>query len=328
MGQQGAQVAGEDFDSVALGRLAQGAAGVALHRRQQQPLGGVVHRQLQLIGQRREPIRPEGNARSQQPLRFGHVDADAQYLLLFTAVDGQHLMGSQTGQGCLEVVVEGVDAALVGRALDALRAQDANLHRALAQPAADGGVVADGLGHDVARSGQGFLGRRRGLTQERLGQLRRRLGRARLGQDEIGQRAKPLLAGDAGPGAPLRPIGGVEVFQGGHVGRALHLRPQVGRQLTLLLDRGQHGRPPLVQRPQPLDLLGYVAQLLFVQCACGFLAIAGDEGDGVAVVQQGDGRGDLFRPHAQLGGDVTFVLHDGILRLRVDHTPHFSPVQT
>jgi hypothetical protein len=71
-----------------------------------------------------------------------------------------------------------------------------------------------------------------------------------------------------------------------------------------------------------------VTQLLFVQCARGFLAIARDEGDGVAVIEQADGRGDLFRPHTQFGGDVTFVLHDGILRLRVDHTPHFWCVQS
>ena len=33
------------------------------------------------------------------------------------AIDSQHLMGPQPGQGHLELVVEGVDAALVGRAL-------------------------------------------------------------------------------------------------------------------------------------------------------------------------------------------------------------------
>ncbi len=52
LGQQGAQVAREDLNGVALGRVGQGAAGVARHSRQQQPLGRVVHRQLQLLGQR------------------------------------------------------------------------------------------------------------------------------------------------------------------------------------------------------------------------------------------------------------------------------------
>ena len=47
-----------------------------------------------------------------------------------------------------------------------------------------------------------------------------------------------------------------------------------------------------------------------------------------AVVPVRDGSGAVRRTHLLLGGDVTFVLHSGILRLRNDHTPHLSPVQT
>ena len=49
------------------------------------------------------------------------------------------------------------------------------------------GVVADRLGHDVARSGPGFLGTAYLFVQERGGHLRQRLAAESLLQDEIGQ---------------------------------------------------------------------------------------------------------------------------------------------
>ncbi len=81
-------------------------------------------------------------------------------------------------------------------------------------PAAHGGVVADGFGHDVARAGQGVVGRGRGVGQEGAGQRCGRRARRRLGQDQVGQRPQSPLAGDGGAGAALGPIGGIEVFEG------------------------------------------------------------------------------------------------------------------
>ena len=167
---------------------------------------------------------------------------------------------------------------------------------------ADDGVLADLLGDDVARAGQRLLDRRHLGVEEALGQLFQRHAHL-LRRHQLSQRLQPTLAGHRGAGAALGPVGQVEVLDLLQGGRALDAGPQLRCQLALLVDGGQHGLLALVQVAQVAQPRLHQAQLHLVQPAGGLLAVAGDEGNGVAGVQQLDRAGHLVRLQAQFLGD-------------------------
>ena len=61
----------------------------------------------------------------------------------------------------------------------------------------------------------------------------------------------------------------------------------------MFCDAVQHGFFARFQFAQVLQALGEGAQLAVVQPARRFFAVAGDEGHGRTVIEQGDGSGDL-----------------------------------
>jgi hypothetical protein len=89
--------------------------------------------------------------------------------------------------------------------------------------------------------------------------------------------------------------------------RALDAGAQLRRELALLVDGLEDGGAALVQLGQVLVAVADVAQLHLVQLARGFLAVAGDERDGVAGQQQLQRGGHLCRAQAELGGDLLGV---------------------
>ena len=79
---------------------------------------------------------------------------------------------------------------------------------------------------------------------------------------------------------------------------------QFGRQLALLFDAPEHRRAAVFQLAQVGQARFQFTQLDVVQALGGFLAVAGDEGDGGAGVEQFDGVLHLGRPNLQFGGDL------------------------
>ena len=109
-----------------------------------------------------------------------------------------------------------------------------------------------------------------------------------LGEQQLGQGLQSLFPGHGGPGAALLLIGAVQVLQ---------LRQGLGpvqgggellRQLSLAFDGFFHRLPALLQAPEVLEPLLQGAEGGIVHGAVQFLAVPGDEGDGVALVQQPD----------------------------------------
>ncbi len=124
-----------------------------------------------------------------------------------------------------------------------------------------------------------------------------------VGENGIGERPEAAFAGDLGAGAALRLVGQIEVFEL-RLGRgACDLAHQLVGHLALpgdrFDDRGAAGFQ-LAQIDQPL---GESAQLRVVQPARHFLAVAGDEGNGRALVEQFDRSLGLIRPGIDFGGD-------------------------
>ena len=200
-----------------------------------------------------------------------------------------------------------------------------------AHAAADVGVVADRLGDDVAGAGQGGLDVGHLFGQVGGGQGLGRLAAERLVEHQVGQRLQAALAGDAGAGAPLLLVGRVEVFQLGLGRGGLELRLEFGRQLALFRDTGDNGSAALVEGAGVFERLDDGAQLFLVEAAGHFLAVAGDKGQRVAVVEQGDGGLDRLGRQAELRHEALFqagchelAFHKGI----ADSLQHLARAHT
>ena len=125
--------------------------------------------------------------------------------------------------------------------------------------------------------------------------------------DPQGQRLEALVAGVGGLGPLLGLEREVEVFEPlGVVGRA-DGRGEVGVQLPLGLDRLEDRLLPLGQLAQPLDAKLDLADHNLVQIAGPFLAVAGDERNRVALVQQLDDALHLDAPNLQILRDSAQV---------------------
>ena len=199
-------------------------------------------------------------------------------------------MVGELRDGLVKVVVQAVDGVLF------LRRETAQVplpHEKPAQRLADGRVVREKLGDDVVCALQGVgdcFHAVFGDDEVRGGVLRARAG-ALLRIEQLRQRLKPLLAGGGRAGAALLLIGAVEI---------LHLRERRGRvngggelrrELALSVDGLFDLLTALVKTAQIRQAIRELSEGCVVHGAVLLLAVAGDEGDGVALVEQGD---DIF----------------------------------
>ena len=284
--QQGLQIQGELADGPLVRPLRQVGASLPLQGGEDQAVVCVLRRGLDKFhcGAAGDDHMPPDGLEGPVPVQ---LHADLQKALLLPPVDGQDLVTLKPGEGLGEVVVQPVDRVLLHRRLGAelsLPLQEG------AEGLAEGGVVADGLGDDVGGAGEGVLHRLHALFGIHIpGGLRRRVRAVRpLGKQQFRQRRQALFPGNGGPGAALLLVGAVQV---------LHLRQRPGgvdgggeflRQLALFLDRPLHRLPAFRQVPQVLEALLQIPQGGVVHGAVKLLAVAGDEGNGVALVQKAD----------------------------------------
>ena len=96
----------------------------------------------------------------------------------------------------------------------------------------------------------------------------------------------PGVARLRGAGGALLPIRLVQVFDALHDLGLVDLRAQVGRELALLFDGAQHLVLAGFEVAQVGQALVQITQRRIVDAAGGLLAVAGDKGDGVALVEQ------------------------------------------
>ena len=122
-------------------------------------------------------------------------------------------------------------------------------------------------------------------------------------QQHLGQRLQPAFAGNLGAGLAFGLVGAVEVLQRLERGRGVELRGQRVGELLLAGDLSLDGLPPPGQPAQILQAGLDVPDLHLVQPAGDLLAVARDEGEGVAVDQQRDRGGDLGEGDFEFCGD-------------------------
>ena len=151
------------------------------------------------------------------------------------------------------------------------------------------------LGQQMADAQQHFAGRKQLVVGRN--EIGRSVVQVRRGGSCVehfaNQRLQAPFAGNRRQCSLLGLVRKIKVFQpfGGRSG--LDVRRQFLGQLPLRLDRLEDRLLPLGQHRSPRDRLLDTANLLVVQTARLILAITGNEGDGVAVIQESDGTFDL-----------------------------------
>ena len=143
------------------------------------------------------------------------------------------------------------------------------------------------LGDDVARTRERILGIRDVLARE-CGSFGDRITGFPLREDLLGEQLQPTLARDRGARLAARAVRCVEVLELGLRGCGEELLLELGRQLALLLDRGEDGCAARFELDQIRPALFDRADLDLVEPARPLFAIPRDERNGVALVQERD----------------------------------------
>ena len=125
----------------------------------------------------------------------------------------------------------------------------------------------------------------------------------RVGKEAVGQRLQPRLARDHRLCSPLGLERQVQIFELLLRRRRQHRGAQGRRELALLFDTLQHRSAPLLQLPQVGQPYLERAQLRVVEAFGGLLAVAGDEREGRAALEEIERGLDLRPAQRELGGD-------------------------
>ena len=149
------EVQGKLADGPLVGAVGEGGAGLPLQGGEDQAVIGVLRRGFEKVhgGAAGDHHAAAHGPQGQFPVQF---HADLQLFLFLAPVDGQDLMALELGQGLGEVIVEAVDAVLLRGGLGV---EHAAFHQQFPELSPEGGVIADGLRHDVAGARQGVLRR-------------------------------------------------------------------------------------------------------------------------------------------------------------------------
>ena len=215
---------------------------------------------------------------------------DTEHLLLFTTVDGENLMPLQTGKVLREIIVQRVYGILFCRCF---RVELSNAIQQGLQCFAQLGTVADLLGDDIRGTGQRVFNALHTLFWVYI--IFCSFFRSRavpvLTKEQLGQWVKPFFFRNGGTGTTLLLIGTVKILE---LCEGSGLPDGSGKfigELALLLNGGENGVAPFLKIAQVLQPSFQRAQCCVVHGPVQFLAVTGDERNGVALIQQTD---DIF----------------------------------
>ncbi len=218
-------------------------------------------------------------------------------------------MVGYTAQRLVKVVV-----GLVGSLLRGIGSLDNDIGGVLRKGAQVGdvlGVFGHRLGHDVGGAGKCLLGCvEAGLLVDvcRGGVERAALGRG-LHDDHVGKRLQACLAGLLCAGHALFAVGLVEVLNTLDLRGFANLLLKLWRKFALGVDEQNDVLFALLKIAQVRQALVECAQGDVVHAARCFLAVARDKGDGVALVDELDGRLDVGGLKVELAGKLGDKIH-------------------
>ena len=277
------QVVAEDADRALVRLVRQLVSDFALQGRADEPAPSVLRRRAHHVAARAARLDHRA-ADDLQRLLVVTFHRDLEPFLALAPVDRQNPVPRRAQHRLAIVGVLRVDAfALLRR--DGAQHARAAIERA--EAGANGRIVADLLGEDILRQLNGGLrvGHALFLAHIRLRQPERVVA-APLGKNRVRQRLNAFFLGDHRAGAALLLIRAIDVLQFGERRGGGELLFQLIRHLALLRDGRGNRLAALIQSAQIIQPFADLAQLLVVHRAGHFLAVPGDEGDGVALVDQ------------------------------------------
>ena len=229
-------------------------------------------------------------------------DAHVEAAVLISPLQRQPLVRLNRAQRRAKVVVHPVTPLAIGLVAGAQAHHRPLGGETLPRPLPHDRIVAHRFCDYVTRPGQCSLDVRHLVVYIVAGNLAG-VQPAILTQQELSQRLQPALARQGGPRMTFGLVRPVQVFDGLQAAGCFELAGQFWRQLALRLDLRPHTLFALGQLAQILQPFLHAADLHLIQAAGHFLTIAGNKGDRIAFVQQGD-RGDhLAGRQSQLLGD-------------------------
>ena len=299
-----AQVFREDPDRGFIGAFFSEQAHFRFHGGHEQALAAVLGGEADLLGAPPVSGDPCIYCDPSNPLQR-YLDAHEKERLLFAAPDRKHAVGGDGFErlGPLKVVAVFRGVGFGFLAIHDLGGNGGLLLVNLAHLAAQGGVVGNALGEDVARTGQRSLG----VGQAFFGidvfrGFFRRVG-VLVFEKEIGKRREPALGGHGGAGLALRAVGGEEILERGECEGGVDFRFQVGAKKLALIEGFQDGGAAGIELGELEHAVADRLDLDFVEHAGGLFPVAGDERDGRALGEKLGGRGDRGGTDAGLAGD-------------------------
>ena len=311
--QQVFQVAGEYADRLVFGGFAQLAEQFGFQMAKQLDPPGPAHNLVEPAISRAALI-DDANGLSHQCLTGMHgarrrfsvaqFQGDAQHALVAAAQNRQRAVRRHLLQRLIVFEIVGKLGAFLLLA-DNHPGHDATvITQRAAQAFQQTGVLGKALHQDVLGPIQSGLGVRYALIGINItGSGALRIQR-RISKQRISQRLQARLNGDLALGAALGLVGQVKVFQPGLGVGLANIAFQLRAQLALLGNAREHRGTPVFQFTQIAQALFEIAQLGVVQTAGYFLAVTGNKRDAGALVQQGDGSGDLLGANRQFTGDA------------------------
>ena len=306
--EQALEILGKDVDGLGLGANGKFGTGLALQRGGHEALVTVGDGGIEDGG---EDALASGPTAAETCRGGSAVDvhAHAELALALAAVDSQHAVVGYTAQRLIVAVVR-----LVGGLLGGVGGLDDDVGGVLCKGAQVGdvlGVLGHRLGHDVRRTGERLLGRvEASLLVDvcRGGVECAALGRG-LHNDHVGEWLQAGLAGLLRAGHALFAVGLVEVLDTLELCGLANLLLEFGRELALGVDEQNDVLFTLLKIAQVGQALVERAQGNVVHAARGFLAVARDKGDGVALVDELDGCLDVGGLKVELAGELGDKIH-------------------
>ena len=309
--QQLAQVLGEDADGLVVGLLLAQVRELRLDRGLQQSLVTVLDGFFQQLSAGLCALeRGQASLQALHTLLVVGTDADAQNALSLAPAHGQQTVARAASQRFVpvEVVAELLGFVSILFGLHHLRRDDSLAAECAAHSLTVALVLAHLFGNDVLRTLQGRLCV---LDVDLDEPLSSPLGVAlALHQQQLGQRFESLFAGHLGTCAALRAVGQVDVLERGRLPRLVDALLELGRELLLVADGLEDGLLALLNLLQALILVADGPYLHFVESARALLAVAGNEGNGAALVEQGECAVNVFGSYVKpFGYEVGENIH-------------------
>ena len=229
-----------------------------------------------------------GTADAQKRLLMVDFQRDLQKTFALTPVQGKHLMPLDFGQGLCKIIIKLINRGFLFLALCGNGADDRHAPHQIAKRFADRRVVGNHFRNNVRGAGKGIGHavhaklRIDKVLRENFGVRKPSFLREKL----HGEGLQTLFLRNGRAGAALRLIGTIEILQFRKGFGAFNGRRKLRRQFALGLNGAADLIPALRQIPQILQTVSQRAQRGIVHCAVNLLAVTGNKGDGVALVEK------------------------------------------